>query len=196
MTGGVFHKWQQPISARDFRSALILTGCRDVSLRSVDAGRMVSPLKYWCVTSWLISVRCCHQTEKPASMYTNGSTKSIWIREGYFSCFTSRQDLVWWIQIWNSLWSNLNKQRKSKAQNVRPHLIVAVTTASTLTLNIYNTWPLCVTNLRDKCISDEVRIPKKHGGLRSFGLAISSNENVEGKRNFTANPKICGSKAA
>jgi hypothetical protein len=39
--GGVFLIWQQPISARDFRSALILTGCRDVRLRSVDAGRMI-----------------------------------------------------------------------------------------------------------------------------------------------------------
>jgi hypothetical protein len=28
--GGIFLIWQQPISARDFRSALILTGCRDI----------------------------------------------------------------------------------------------------------------------------------------------------------------------
>jgi hypothetical protein len=39
--GGIFLIWQQPISARDFRSALILTGCRDARLRSVDAGIMI-----------------------------------------------------------------------------------------------------------------------------------------------------------
>jgi hypothetical protein len=38
--GGVFLIWQQPISACDLRSALILTGCRDVRLCSVDTGRM------------------------------------------------------------------------------------------------------------------------------------------------------------
>jgi hypothetical protein len=38
--GGVFLIWEQPISARDFRSELILTGCTDVRLPSVDGGRM------------------------------------------------------------------------------------------------------------------------------------------------------------
>jgi hypothetical protein len=42
--GGVSLIWQQPISDRDFRSALILTGYRDVRLRSVDAGMLISML--------------------------------------------------------------------------------------------------------------------------------------------------------
>jgi hypothetical protein len=38
--GGVFLIWQQPITARDFRSALILAGCRDV-------GYVASMLAEW-----------------------------------------------------------------------------------------------------------------------------------------------------